>query len=173
MCIGLTDWFFECGATLLKPQRLINLSPSEEEHRLIQTWKDFDHRMFNVCFGSLSWLEEQVLEPQVFRDNTKATVVSFSDQVPFWVKVKSARQLFASWELSTKTSRCDVSRLSRYRRESQHVEHANLDNDGMSQLRGKCADDSESTALLLSFSKIRIIILIRIMSHVLRRANRC
>ena len=59
---------------------------------MLQTWKDFDYRMYNMCFGPLTWLEEHVLEPQVFRDSIKATVVSFSDQVPFWVKVKSARQ---------------------------------------------------------------------------------
>ena len=83
---------FEVGATWLKPQRLLNLSPAEEEHRLLQTWKDFDYRVYNMCFGSLKWLEEHVLEPALFRENIKSTVVSFSDQVPFWVKVKSARQ---------------------------------------------------------------------------------
>ena len=91
----------EVGARMLKPQRLLTLTLLEEEHRLYQTWRDFDFRLWNMCFGDLSWLEQHVMDPQSFRDNIKSTVLSFSDQIPFWVKIQSTKQLFASWEVST------------------------------------------------------------------------
>ena len=132
----------------------MNLSPAEEEHRLIQTWRDFDYRMYNMCFGSLTWLEQHVLEPQVFRDNIKATVVSFSDQVPFWVKVKSSRQLYSSWELSTKGARNDVQRLSQHHKESQHCEEKmSKSNDGMDQLRGQAADNNDKYRITLELQQ--------------------
>ena len=154
---------FEVGATWLKPQRLLNLSPAEEEHRLLQTWKDFDYRVYNMCFGSLKWLEEHVLDPALFRENIKSTVVSFSDQVPFWVKVKSARQLYASYELSTKGARNDVRRLSQHFKESQHIEGLGNEedglqprlenNDGMTQLRGQSADNNDKYRITLELQQ--------------------
>ena len=154
---------FEVGATWLKPQRLLTLSPAEEEHRLLQTWQDFDYRVYNMCFGSLKWLEQHVLEPALFRANIKSTVVSFSDQVPFWVKVKSARQLYASYELSTKGARNDVSRLSQHFRVSQKIEGLGQEedglnpglenNDGMSQLRGQAADNNDKYRITLELQQ--------------------
>ena len=154
---------FEVGATWLKPQRLLNLSPAEEEHRLLQTWKDFDYRVYNMCFGPLKWLEEHVLDPALFRENIKSTVVSFSDQVPFWVKVKSARQLYASYELSTKGARNDVSRLSQHFKGSQRIEVPGQEedglnpglenNDGMTQKRGQSADNNDKYRVTLELQQ--------------------
>jgi hypothetical protein len=116
-----------------------------------------------MCFGSLKWLGEHVLEPALFRANIKSTVVSFSDQVPFWVKVKSARQLYASYELSTKGARNDVSRLSQHFRASQKIEGLGQEedglnpglenNDGMSQLRGQAADNNDKYRITLELQQ--------------------
>ena len=38
------------GARLLKPQRMLTLSLKEEERRVIETWKDWDHKMHQICF---------------------------------------------------------------------------------------------------------------------------
>ncbi len=120
----------EVGARMLKPQRLLTLTLAEEEHRLYQTWKDFDFRLWNMCFGDLSWLEQHVMDPQSFRDNIKSTVLSWSDQTPFWVKIQTTKQLFASWETSTFGKRNPVETLmGRAHQMSTKVE-------GMTQTRG-------------------------------------
>ena len=151
----------ECGATLLKPQRLLNLTYEEEEARLIATWQDFDYRMYNMCFGDLSWLNEQVHDPALFRENIKNTVISFSDQVPWWVKVKSARQLFASWELSSKAGKNKVEMMNTYRRESQVFKPGQGESfleavpsaDGMSQLRGQAAENNDKYRITLELQQ--------------------
>ncbi len=61
--------------------------------------------------------------------------------------------MFASYELSTKGARNDVSRLSQDIRESQRIEVLGQEenrlnpglenNDGMSQLRGQSADNND------------------------------
>ena len=55
------------GARLLKPQRMLTLSLKEEERRVIETWKDWDHKMHQICFGPLSFLEKHVFDPKMFR----------------------------------------------------------------------------------------------------------
>ena len=52
-----------------------------------------------MCFGDLSWLEKHVADPKTFRRNIKKTVLKWSDQIPFWVKVRAAKQLYGMWEL--------------------------------------------------------------------------
>ena len=44
------------GSRLLKPQRLMNLSLNEEEHRALMCWRDVDFRRFNMCLGPIQWL---------------------------------------------------------------------------------------------------------------------
>jgi len=119
----------EVGARMLKPQRLLTLTILEEEHRLYQTWRDFDFRLWNMCFGDLSWLEQHVMDPQSFRENIKSTVLSWSDQIPFWVKIQSTKQLFASWEVSTFKRNPVENLLGSAHQMSQNIE-------GMSQTRG-------------------------------------
>ena len=87
------------GARLLKPQRLLNLSLSEEMHRIFQTWKDWDFKMHMICFGSIEWLAQHVKDPEEFRARIKTTVLSWLDQVPLWVKPRCGKQLYGEWEL--------------------------------------------------------------------------
>ena len=88
----------ELGAKLLKPQRLVSLSLQEERRRVECSWQAFDFRVHRAAFGDLSFLEQSVMEPKSFRDNLGSTVLCFSDQIPFWIKVGSTRQLFAQFE---------------------------------------------------------------------------
>ena len=83
------------GARLLKPQRMLSLTLDEEMHRVFETWKDWDWKLYMVCFGPMSWLEKQVCDATAFRKNLRNLVLSFSDQVPFWVLVKAAKELYA------------------------------------------------------------------------------
>ena len=87
------------GGRLLKPQRLLTLTLDEEKKRVFESWKDWDRKQWEMCFGALSWLEKHVACPKTFRNNIKKTVLKWSDQIPFWVKVKHAKQLYGNWEL--------------------------------------------------------------------------
>ena len=51
------------GARLLKPQRLMNLSLSEEDYRTLMYWRDVDFRMSNMCCGPIRWLQMFVQNP--------------------------------------------------------------------------------------------------------------
>ena len=82
-----------CGARLLKPQRLLTLTLDEEKKRVFESWKDWDRKQWEMCFGDLSWLEKHVVDAVTFRRNIKKTVLKWSDQIPFWVKVKGGKQL--------------------------------------------------------------------------------
>ena len=125
----------------------MNLSLSEEEHRTLMSWRDFDFRMFNMCFGPIEWLQMFVQNPIEFRQNLKNTVICMSDQIPFWIKITSTRQLFAEWELVAKQSKKtrnplsnlvpDLAKCTTSQRLEAPVED---DNDGLNQTR---AADSE------------------------------
>ena len=99
------------GARLLKPQRMLSLTLHEEMCRVFETWKDWDWKLHMVCFGPMSWLEKQVCNATAFRKNLRNLVLSFSDQVPFWVLVKAAKQLYAWWELRSKGKKGDKNAL--------------------------------------------------------------
>ena len=85
---------FVVGARLLKPQRLLNLSLNEERNRVFETWKDWDFKMYMICFGPIEWLAQHVQDPVEFRKNIKQTILSFLDQVPLWVKPRAGKQLY-------------------------------------------------------------------------------
>jgi hypothetical protein len=75
---------------------MLTLSLKEEERRVIETWKDWDHKMHQICFGPLSFLGKHAFAPELFREHIKEIVLCFSDQIPFWVKVKGGKELYAS-----------------------------------------------------------------------------
>ena len=97
------------GARLLKPQRMLSLTLAEERARALETWKDWDFKLHPICFGDLSWLESQVMDSAGFRGQIKLCVFSFSDQIPFWVKVKGAKQLYGHWETLSKKGKTNSS----------------------------------------------------------------
>ena len=99
------------GARLLKPQRMLSLTLHEEMCRVFETWKDWDWKLYMICFGPMSWLEKQVCDATAFRKNLRNLVLSFSDQVPFWVLVQGAKQLYVWWELRSKGKKGDKNAL--------------------------------------------------------------
>ena len=89
------------GAKFLKPQRVMNLSSKEERHRAEATWMAYDRAMWTMAFAPVEELSELVAKPHQVRENLQDTVLLFSDQVPFWVKVVSSRQLYGKEEFRT------------------------------------------------------------------------
>ena len=87
------------GAKFLKPQRVMNLTSKEERHRAEATWMAYDRAMWTMGFAPVEELSELVAKTEQVRANLKDTVLLFSDQVPFWVKVVSSRQLYGKDEV--------------------------------------------------------------------------
>ena len=88
-----------------------------------------------------------VQNPIEFRQNLKNTVICMSDQIPFWIKITSTRQLFAEWELVDKQSKKTRNPLSnlvpdfaKYTTSQRLEAPVEDDNDGLNQTR---AADSE------------------------------
>ena len=59
----------------------------------------YDRAMWTMGFAPVEELSELVAKPEQVRETLKDTVLLFSDQVPFWVKVVSSRQLYGKNEL--------------------------------------------------------------------------
>ena len=87
-----------CKAKLLKPQRLIHITPEQESYRCEQTWKLMDKYVYLISFGTEEELKEFVGKPQEFVEHRKKTVVLQCDQVPFYCKVKPSQQLYMDSE---------------------------------------------------------------------------
>ena len=97
-----------CKANLLKPQRLISLSPAEEKARYCLTMKCYDRQLYLVALAPLEILKVEggVSNPEAIRKNVKKLAVRHSDQIPTNAKIKPDLQLYAEWEsTSTKKDR--------------------------------------------------------------------
>ena len=81
----MRDLMSFCQCRFLKPQRLINLPPVEEQFRAMNTWRFWDQRLWLTAFGAEAELKAYVAEPVVFKQNVAKTVLGFSDQIPFWI----------------------------------------------------------------------------------------
>ena len=71
------------------------LSKSEEKHRLHKHWQLYDLLLWRVGCGSAADLADYVSEPEHFVENRGRTALTFSDQIPVWLKPGSGRVLQA------------------------------------------------------------------------------
>ena len=74
------------------------LSQLEEQVRAQLTFQSYDHAQWLLAFGPEEALAKFIAQPAVFRRALKKTWLGFSDQVPFWVKTTSDKNLFAEHE---------------------------------------------------------------------------
>ena len=89
----------DCGARLLKPQRLSKLSPEEEEARILQTWSYYDAALWVAAFGEEDTLRKFVACPLEWARGREEVVLGWSDQIPVWLKLGRSMQVYASEEL--------------------------------------------------------------------------
>ena len=94
-----------CKARLLKPQRLTALTLEQEAWRCEQTWKMIDHRMWLSAFGSAEDLKPYLAQPEVFMSQREHLVIVQSDQVPFYCKVASDKQMYTNQEFRPPSSK--------------------------------------------------------------------
>ena len=74
-----------CDGRLLTPQRVVPMSREEERSRAIETWRGWDHALWQAAFGGQEWLKDRVLDPVGFALQRQSCVLAFSDQIPFWI----------------------------------------------------------------------------------------
>ena len=84
---------------LLKAQRLVDISPSEEHARCQLTWQAFDQLLHLAAFGTPEKLSACIALPERFVQDRESIVLGFSDQVPVWVKVGQEKQLYCEGEV--------------------------------------------------------------------------
>jgi hypothetical protein len=146
-------------AKLLKPQRLTMLSSEQEKWRCEQTWRLADSRMSMIAFGTESELGEHVGQPQKFCEHRKATVIIQSDQVPFYVKVRPNKQLYAAHETRAAGSKSVLSDWDKQKGLSGGHSALKLNEDGelpsMTQLRG--AEHSKSDKYRVTIELVHLV----------------
>ena len=63
-----------------------SLSQSEEDRRLAKHWQLYDLLLWRAGCGSREDLQDYVAQPEQFIRNRRQTVLTFSDQIPVWLK---------------------------------------------------------------------------------------
>lgn len=91
-----------CEARVRKPQRLVQLTLSQEKMRCLVSWRSFDELLFLAMGHDESFLQERLVNPAEWLSNIEDTCILMSDQVPFWVKVSGGRALYSASELSSR-----------------------------------------------------------------------
>ena len=82
-----------CKFRLLKSQRETSLSPFLEHARAVRTWQSFDYNLWRAC--QLTPDLPRVVAEELFLEQVKAgkLVLGWSDAVPWWGLLNSARTL--------------------------------------------------------------------------------
>ena len=146
------------GAKLLRPQRLIHIGLSEEKKRVHDSWWFYDWTMWLACFAPLEELGNHVTNPKLYRDNVRKTVLSHSDQMPFFVKLKPGKQMYLPEEVKDmrKPLSKDEVELKYSNAGSQKKEGLLRDfaDEGMSQLRGESHGNQDKFRITVDLEQV-------------------
>jgi len=82
-----------CGLVQKAKQRATCLTEEEEIQLVGKGWQCFDHLMYTVAAGSNEELSKYVFNPERFSVKRKETTMSFSDQIPVWLKAAPDKAL--------------------------------------------------------------------------------
>ena len=132
-----------CGLRLLKPQRLVNLSPKEELVRCHLTWQMLDEKLWQVAFAGDEELQEMVVDVPGFKATRRQTALIFADQVPWRGKIGGGTQLYFADERPS-------------RKQVQAAKNAGLPlpNQGQSQTRGGECEDAEKYRITVELRQV-------------------
>jgi hypothetical protein len=144
------------GAKLLKPQRLIHIGLEEEERRVQESWYYYDWTMWLACFSPLEELGQHVANAQSFRDNVENTVISHSDQMPFYVKLRPGKQLYMKEETTDVKKKLTPAELASKVGESttKETQLGAVSEEGMSQLRGECHGNQDKFRITVDLEQV-------------------
>ena len=77
-----------------------------------------------MAFGTEEELRNYVSDPKFVKDNRGNLVLIFSDQVPWWVKVKSQRQLYTAAESTTQAQKDAQEKFANAHKSNQEIQKA-------------------------------------------------
>ena len=143
---------FRCR--LLRPQRLIHIGVQEERQRVIDSWHAWDRVLSLAAFGSEEELAEVVLNPKDFIENRAQTVLSHSDQMPFWVKLVPGKQLYAAEEVMRKPLDAKERQIGGGSQKASTQFNSDLDPDGMHQLRGESHGNQDKFRITVDLEQV-------------------
>ena len=83
----------------------MSLSLDEEFSRAMCTWQLYDYIMYKVMVCEEAWMRGRVALVDQAKASLAETVLLFSDQIPFWVKVTPNRQLYGPKEMRKKSKK--------------------------------------------------------------------
>ncbi len=87
------------------------MSMEEEEEGVKATWKEFDAALWLAAFGSEEDLVKIVANPSEFMQQREGVVIGFSDQIPVWVKIGRAKQVYCGDEVKKRKSTEDFKEM--------------------------------------------------------------
>ena len=123
-----------CGLKLRKAQRLVDISPREEQARCQLTWQAYDQILHLVAFGSVEQLGGCIVDPGRFIEERQGITLGFTDQVLFWVKIGQEKQLLCDHEVAKNTKDGRQGASMRSAGQASGVMNSEGE-DGMTQLR--------------------------------------
>ena len=85
-----------CGFVERAKQRTTCYTEEEEKRLVLQGWQCFDSLMSKAAFGTSEELELYCAQPERWAEKRKHTTLSFSDQVPVWLKASPDKALVAT-----------------------------------------------------------------------------
>ena len=83
----------------------MSLSSDEERKRVLETWYYFDWALKLCCFDEIDELGAHIMYPEKFRENLAAVVIVMSDQMPYYIKLRSGKQMYMASEIARSKKR--------------------------------------------------------------------
>ena len=82
-----------CGLRVRAKQRATCFTEREEQELVLKGWQCFDSLMHKAAAGTAKDLEMYVAQPDRWIAKRQSTVMSFSDQIPVWLKANPDKTL--------------------------------------------------------------------------------
>ena len=137
------------GGKLMQPGRMSTLSMEEEEAGVKATWKEFDAALWLAAFGSEEDLVKIVANPSEFMQQREGVVIGFSDQIPVWVKIGRAKQVYCGDEVKKRKSTEDFKEMHKKKQatlkdEEQKKEEENKEAaEGNEEVNREAAEEAD------------------------------
>ena len=93
------------NARLLKPQRLVSMTTEQEAQKIYDTWHHHDAIQQIAAFGTPEELSVFIVKVDEWIQHRKTIAKVFSDQMPYYVKLKPGKQLYAEGEYKTSANK--------------------------------------------------------------------
>ena len=85
---------------LREPQRVVDISPREEQAICQLTCQSYDGLLQLAAFGTPEKLSTCLAVPERFAEDRGSIILGVLDQVPVWVKIVQAKQLYRDHEVA-------------------------------------------------------------------------